>query len=140
MQGLNELLAGVNESFAFIIPELILCTGIIVLLLAGLVIRKNSLLFNILALLTTLSSLCYILAYGVDSNIELFNNMLLRDGFGEFLMLLVDISVVITCLMSFRPADDRHLSEYYAMILSIAAGCHFLLMSSNLLMLFLNVI
>ena len=138
MQGLNELLAGVTESFAFIIPELILTGGIVILLIAGLFGNKNNILFILLTVLAAVASLVYILTWGVEGEIELFNNMLLRDGFGEFLMILVDVSVVLTCLMSVRPADDRNLSEYYALILSIAAGSHLLLMSSNLLMLFLS--
>ena len=138
MQGLNELLAGVTESFAFIIPELILTAGIVVLLITGLFRNKNNVLLNLLTVLTALASLIYILTLGSEGDLELFNKMLLRDGFGEFLMLLVDVSVLLTCLMSLRPADDRNLSEYYALILAIAAGSHFLLMSNNLLMLFLS--
>lgn len=139
MQGLNELLAGVTESFAYIIPELILTAGIVILLIAGLFGNRNNILFIFLTVLTALASLVYILTSGVEGDVELFNNMLLRDRFGEFLMLVVDVSVVLTCLMSIRPADDRKLSEYYALILSIATGSHLLLMSTNLLMLFLSI-
>jgi NADH-quinone oxidoreductase subunit N len=138
VQGLNEQLARVTDSFAFIIPELILVAGVVVLLTLGLFIKKNNLLFNLLASVTAISSLVYMFTSTTGASVELFNGMLVRDGFGNFLILLIDASVVLTCLMSLRPADYRHLSEYYALILSVAAGGHFLLMSTNLVMVFLS--
>jgi NADH-quinone oxidoreductase subunit N len=53
-------------------------------------------------------------------------------------MLLVDVSVVITCIMSLSEKEKEHRSEYYALILSIAVGSHLLLMSANLVMIFLS--
>lgn len=138
MQDLNELLTGATQSLAQLTPELILIAGIIVVVFAGFFGNKNYLLFNILTLISALASLVYMLAGGLDSDSVLFNNMLHRDGFGEFLMLLVDVSVVLACLMSIRQHEPRHASEYYALILSVAAGSHFLVMSTNLIMVFIS--
>lgn len=138
MQGLDELLTGVTESFAYLIPELILTTGVLSVLFAGLFTNKNHLLFNITTMVAALGSLVYIAGGEFSGEVTLFNNMLQRDGFGEFLMLLVDLSLILTCLMSMRQADARNLSEYYALILSVALGCHLLVMSSNLVMVFLS--
>lgn len=137
MQGLNELLTGATESLVHLTPELILIAGIIVVLFAGLFGNRNHLLFNVLTIISALGSLTYILTGALDSNAVLFG-MLHRDGFGEFIMLLVDVSVVLTCLMSVRQHEPRHASEYYALILSVAAGSHFLVMSTNLITAFIS--
>ncbi|HEY9489734.1 MAG TPA: NADH-quinone oxidoreductase subunit N [Chryseosolibacter sp.] len=137
MQSLNEQLAGVTESLAFIIPELILTCGLVVVLFAGLFNNKNSLLFSILTILASVSSMAFIIEGELNTHFVLFNNMLQREGFGEFLMILVDVSVVLTCLMSIK-SEKSFLSEYYSLILSIAVGSHLLLMSTNLVMVFLS--
>lgn len=138
MQGLNELLTGATESLLHLIPELILVAGIIIVLFAGLFGNKNVLLYNIVTMLSAIGSLTIIVAGGLDSDFVLFSNMLHRDGFGDFLMVLVDVSVVLTCLMSIPQRKARNASEYYALILSVAAGSHFLVMSISLVMIFIS--
>ena len=137
MQSLNEQLTGVTESLAFIIPELILTCALLVILFTGLFNNKNNLLFSILTILASVSSMVLIIGGGLNTPLVLFNNMLQREGFGEFLMILVDVSVILTCLMSIK-SEKRFLSEYYSLILSIAVGSHLLLMSTNLIMVFLS--
>ncbi len=136
---MNEKLNSITESFAFFIPELILASGIIIILLAGLFNNGRNNLFNGITLITVLSAFIFIIASGLDVNVILFNGMMQREGFGEFLMLLIDIAVALTCLMSIRNMDRRHLSEYYALLLSIALGSHLLLMSTNFIMIFLSI-
>jgi len=138
VQSLNELLTGATESFFHLIPELVLAAGLLVVLTAGLFQKNNHLLFNIITLLSALASFGYILAGPFNGEVVLFDGMLERDGISDFLMLLVDVSVILTCLMSLRQREVRNVSEYYALILAIAAGGHFLLMSSNLIMVFIS--
>ncbi|MEX2235566.1 MAG: NADH-quinone oxidoreductase subunit N [Cyclobacteriaceae bacterium] len=135
---MNEQLTGITESFAFVIPELVLTAGLIVVLVAGLFNNNKNKLFNAIAFLTAAGSFILLVAGGLQTNIMLFNGVLQRDGFGEFLMLLVDLSVGLTCLMSIRNPEGRHLSEYYVLILSVALGCHLLLMSTNFIIAFLS--
>ncbi|HEU5146675.1 MAG TPA: NADH-quinone oxidoreductase subunit N [Chryseosolibacter sp.] len=137
MQGLNELLTGATGSLAHLAPELILIAGILLVLFAGLFGSRNHLLFNILTMASAMASFLYTIGGGLDTNEVLFE-MLHRDGFGEFLMLLIDVSVVLSCLMSIRQRALRNTSEYYALILSVAAGSHFLVMSTNLIMVFVS--
>lgn len=138
MQGLNEQLTRTTESFAFIIPELVLAVSILLILTAGIIAPNRNLLFNVLTLCSSVVSLVWIASDGLQTKHTLFSNMLSRDGFGEYLMLLIDASVMLTCLMSSRKTNQKKLSEYYALILTIALGGHFLLMSTNLIMVVLS--
>ncbi|MEX1239307.1 MAG: proton-conducting transporter membrane subunit, partial [Cyclobacteriaceae bacterium] len=135
---MNQQLAGITESFAFILPELILSGGILIILLVGLFNNQKNHLFNAITLLTVLASSFFIMVDGFQSNLMLFNGMLQREGLGEFLMVLVDVSVLLTCLMSVNNPERRHLSEYYALILCVALGGHLLLMTTHFLMAFLS--
>ena len=137
MQGLNELLEGITESFAYVIPEIALAIGILLLLAAGLLRKNANLFFNLTTIILAVASSSIIAGSGLRTEAALFNGMLQRNGLADFLMLLVDASVVLTCLMSIR-GGDKHRSEYYALILSIALGCHLLVMSSNLVIVFLS--
>ena len=138
VQSLNEQLGNIRESLSHLIPELILCTAIVVIITAGLFLKKRAHLFNILTVIAAIASLGLILDMYPRNNHALFNNMLHRDSFADFLMMVIDASVVLTCLMSIRMRERRHPSEYYALILSIALGGHLLLMSDHLIMVFLS--
>jgi len=138
VQSLNEQLTGITESFAFVIPELILSAALLIILGAGLFDNKRNHLFNGITILSVICSAIFIARDGLQINVMLFNGMLQREGFGEFLILLVDVSVVLTCLMSIRSPGSRHLSEYYSLLLSVALGSHLLLMSTNFIMVFLS--
>jgi NADH-quinone oxidoreductase subunit N len=139
VQSLNEELNSITESFAFFIPELILAAGIMTILLAGLFNNSRNNIFNTITLATAFSAFVFLIGNGLEVNAMLFNGMMQREGFGGFLMLLVDIAVVLTCFMSIQNMERRHLSEYYALLLSIALGSHLLLMSTNLTMIFLSI-
>ncbi len=139
MQSLNEKLNSITESFAFFIPELILASGIIIILLAGLFNNERNDLFNGTTLIIALSAFFSALTGDFNVSVNLFNGMMQRDGFSEFLILLADTALVLTCLMSIQNMDRRHLSEYYALLLSIVLGAHLLLMSRNFVMIFLSI-
>lgn len=138
MQSLNEHLLGITGSFALIIPELILSAGLLILLAAGLWGNRRNTLYNVLTLATAAASLGFLLPPGAAGKVLLFGGLLQREGFGDFLMMLVDVSVILTCLMSIGDTGKRKTSEYYALILAIALGSHLLLMTTNLLMAFIS--
>lgn len=138
MQSLIEQLGNIRESLSHLVPELILCAAILVMITAGLFLKKKVYVFNILTAVAAIASLAFILGMYPRNNYALFNNMLHRDSFADFLMMVVDASVFLTCLMSVRMREQRNPSEYYALILSIALGGHLLLMSDHLIMVFLS--
>ncbi|MEO5600696.1 MAG: NADH-quinone oxidoreductase subunit N [Cyclobacteriaceae bacterium] len=139
MQSLNGKLNSITESFSFFVPELILVSALIIILIIGLVNNKRNYVFNFITLIAAFSSTYFLVTGGLDVNVILFNGMVHREGFGAFLMILVDAALVLTCLMSIDHMDRRHISEYYVLLLSIVLGCHLLLMSTNLLMVFLSI-
>jgi NADH-quinone oxidoreductase subunit N len=134
----NEKLTGIAESLGFAIPELILSCAILVLLFAGLFGHKRNAIFNAITLLAAISSFAVILHAGFPPAVRLFNGMLQREGLGDFLMLMVDIALVLSCLMSVSNREKKHVSEYYALLLSVALGSHLLLMSTSFVMMFLS--
>lgn len=138
MESLNEQLTGILSSTAGIVPELVLSSGLLIILAAGLFNNKSNTLFNLLTFLATGTSFIWIASGGLSENQTLFSGMLQRDGFTDFLILLVDASVALTCLMSLRHPVNRKLSEYYALILAVALGCHLLVMSTSLLLAFVS--
>lgn len=138
VQDLNEQLQGVTGSLAYMLPELILSGAILLILAIGLFGNKKHVVFNIATMLTAIVSFTFIASANLQTDAFLFNNMLHRDGFTDFLMMLIDVSVILTCLMSWRSNEQRHVSEYYALIVAIALGGHLLLMSSSLVMIFLS--
>jgi NADH-quinone oxidoreductase subunit N len=138
VQSLNDKLNSITESFSFFIPELLLASGIIIVLIAGLLNNTRNQLFNVIALVTVISTIICLFSGGLQVHVSLFNGMLHRDGFATFLEILTDVAVALTCFMSVRHFDRRHLSEYYALLLSVALGSHLLLMSTNFVMIFLS--
>lgn len=137
MQNLNEQLAGITGSFGFVIPELILSISILLLLVAGLFNNNRNDYLAAITLVAVCASAIFVIRNGFQPNTVLFGGMLRREGLADYMMLLVDIAVALTCLMSVRK-PERHLSEYYALLLAVALGGHLLLMSSNFLMVFLS--
>ena len=135
---MNEQLTGIAESLDFAIPELILSSAILMLLFAGLFGHKRHGIFNAMTLIAAVSSFAFIIHEGFHPAVRLFNGMLQREGLGDFLMLMVDTALVLSCLMSFHKAEKRHVSEYYALLLSVALGSHLLLMSTSFVMVFLS--
>lgn len=137
-QGLHDQLTNITDSLGFLVPELILAVAILVVIVAGLAgVRKHSAIgaFSIAA---ALASMIVLLTAGFQSDVYLFNRIIHRDGLADFLMMLVDVSIVLTCLMSLKRRETRNTPEYYTFLLAIALGSHLLLMSGNLIMIFLS--
>ncbi len=141
MEILSDKLELIRMSISFFIPELILIVGILLIIIVGL-IKKES-----LTLLTFFSFGIFGMSlwFGViqaQQNIlpvNLFINMIRVDGFSGYLKILIDIGALLTVLMTWRKQkEQKHLPEYYAMILAVVLGAHLLVMSMNLIMVFLS--
>ncbi len=140
--GLSEKLAGIKEGLGFIIPESILSIGIVSILLLGLFLNKNkrlNFLFHLFTLIVFIACLLTVILFHPSAPIKLFNNMVRVDDVSAYLKILFDVAGILTLLMTWIAHKERdHISEYYALILSVVLGAHLLVMSMNFIMIFIS--
>ena len=59
--------------------------------------------------------------------------------FGSYLKILIDVVRIFTVLMTWRNQNEQlRLSEYYAVVLAVLLGAHLLVMSMNLVTVFIS--
>ena len=141
--GLSEKLQWIQESLGFFIPEFILIIGILVILLLGIIFRKPTALagFHFFAVLIFgLSFLMIILNWSIYTTpVRLFDGMVRSDDFSAYLKLLFNFSGLLTAMMTWqRKKTQQHITEYYALLFSIALGANILVMSVNFVMIFVS--
>jgi NADH-quinone oxidoreductase subunit N len=138
--GLYDQLELIKLSFGFFIPEVILTVAVIIVIVAGLIQKERSLLVTSFALIGFFLSFVTLLLHWPEneSTVNLFGGMLRSDSFSAYLKLLIDVSGMLTVLMTWRNQKQQHLPEYYALILTIGIGAHLLVMSTNLVMVFIS--
>jgi NADH-quinone oxidoreductase subunit N len=142
-KGLTEKLLLINESLSFVVPELIVGIGILLLLTFGLIFRKknHANVFHALTLLTFLSSFIFIISNWstYSSPSILFGGMMRSEDFSAYLKLLFNASGMLSVLMTWKSHEDqKYISEYYALMLAVVLGAHFLVSSANFIMIFLS--
>jgi NADH-quinone oxidoreductase subunit N len=139
--GLSKSLEEIAKGINFFIPELILSSGILLVILFGLFRRISPSLLTLSTLVVSLLSAVYIVVNWseVAAPVPIFNGFLRADDFSSFLKVLLDISCALTVLMTWRRQHQQlRLSEYYTVILAVLLGAHLLSMSMNLIMVFIS--
>jgi NADH-quinone oxidoreductase subunit N len=133
----NEILQSIRESLAYVAPEILLTIGIIALIVLGLFKKVNS---NLPVFITMIiSAIAIWLVIGSpQTGVKLFYEMLLYDSFTTVLKILFNASVILTCIMVLQRNLVPNRTEFCILILTIVLGAHFLVMSSNLVMLFIS--
>jgi len=137
---LSDTLDHISFSLLSMSPEVILAIGILLIMVVGLV-KKNDPSLVLLSLLVFSFSLLFVIEHGLDFQepIWLFQGMLKQDTFSLYLQALVDIAGILTVIMSWRNRQlENYISEYYALLIAVVLGAHLLVMSTNLLMVFLS--
>jgi NADH-quinone oxidoreductase subunit N len=138
---LIDSLNSIRNSLACFAPELFLSAAIILLVTFGLVLKEKTTFFHlfagaIFAIATGLA------AKSVVANQEaqvLFSGLVTSDSFSHFLKLLFSLSGLLSVIMtSRRHQPQERLPEYYALMITVVLGAHLLVMSNNLLLLFLS--
>jgi NADH-quinone oxidoreductase subunit N len=126
-------------SFSFFIPETILSLAIVIVIIAGLS-KKTGTHLHILAFLAFAASLLlHIFNWNIyEAPLNIFNGMLRSDTFSAYLKMLVDVAGMLTVVMTWRNPKQQRLSEYYALIITVSLGAHLLLMSINLVSVFIS--
>jgi NADH-quinone oxidoreductase subunit N len=137
---LTDKLELIGMSLSFFIPELIISSGILFIIAIGLLKKGNASLLTFFCLILFSASFFYHVfnwsLYAVPTRI--FSGMLRSDDFSAYLKILFDVSGILTVLMTWRKQKQQaHLSEYYALLLAVVLGSHLLVMSMNLIMVFI---
>lgn len=142
MLGVSEKLEWISLSLQYLLPELILVIAFAILLLASLVLTdstKSAWIDSLALSLFTLSLVLSVLGWNNTSkSIPLFNGMLHQNSFVAYLKLLFDIAGVLTVLLSWNLFTYRK-AEYYTLLACALLGAHLLVMSRNLIMVFLSI-
>jgi NADH-quinone oxidoreductase subunit N len=125
-------------------PELILTCGILLVVVVGFFTRNKKTSFNaMLALAFLLASLAYTILCWINyaTPLSLFANLIRADQYSSYFKILIDIGGILTVLMSLRSKDissEKFNSEFYALLISAVLGAHLLVMSTNLIMVFIS--
>jgi len=138
---LKEKLELIGMSLSFFIPELVLTSGILLVVFIGLIKREKDSLLTIVSILIFTSSFLSIAlnwpAYASPN--RLFGGLVRSDDFSAYLKLLFDIAAILSAVMTWRKTNNQlHLSEYYALMMAVVLGAHILVMSTNLIMVFVS--
>lgn len=143
--GILEKLEWIQRSLTFFIPELILAMGIVVVLTVGIAIpairsgkRTRGIILSGI-LIVVLTAIAALLSWNEhDTTVVLFSGMVRTDNFSGWLKLLCDAAGAGTLMMSLqRGLIRKHVAEYTALVLAVLLGAHLLLMSTNMVMVFL---
>lgn len=127
--------------------ELILAAGILVALTVGIAvpaIRSGRRVRPILAagiVIIMGAIIATIMDWGDrTAPVVLFSGMVRADNFSAWMKLLCDIAGVGTLLMAVqRGIIQKHVPEFTALVLAVLLGAHLLVMSTNMVMIFLSV-
>ena len=140
MTGLYEQLELNRMSLSFFIPEILLACGILLLITLGLFAKRDSPLFSFFSIVIFLTSVSSIIFYWSLHTVpvNIFNGMLRNDDFSAYLKVLIDVASILTVLMTWRNPKQLRLSEYYALLIAAVLGAHLLVMSMNLVTIFIS--
>ncbi|GAA4828002.1 NADH-quinone oxidoreductase subunit N [Algivirga pacifica] len=149
---LKEQLTVITESVGVLLPEISLLAMLLLLVVADLVIVKNKLaVLSFLFVVGLIGSGLVLYNMPMEEGQHLFLKALYVDGTMHFYKFLLLLSGVI--LLGFRwlgndkiaqAPSERGLAlsgdgEFFVLVTAVLLGGHFLLMSNNLLMLFLSI-
>jgi NADH-quinone oxidoreductase subunit N len=134
-----EKLNTIKDSLGFLYPEIVLTAGVLLLICFS--FFKNIKASFASAFAIVICATVIILIFNdLRPALSLFGGILQKENLSDAFKILINISAILTCLMSLKKNEENKSfnPEYYALILSILLGGHFLLMSNNLLMVFLS--
>lgn len=141
---LNDKLRDITSSLSYFRPEFVITLGIIFVLIIGLLPKTKKapwsqavcLLILAVAIFTDLQQWVTL----GENPLYLFQKMLNLDKGAVFWKVIIDLGALLSVVMGFRgnEASNRQ-SEYYTLILSVVLGAHLLVMTNNLLMLFMSI-
>jgi NADH-quinone oxidoreductase subunit N len=142
--GLTNKLESITNSIGYVIPEIILSIGILLLIFFGLFVRnKRGTIISWATLLLLIASTVYTVLHwsSYASPILLFEGMIRSDDFSSYFKILFDVAGILTVIMSMKNdelKENRFSSEYFTLVVAAVLGAHLLTMSINFIMVFLS--
>jgi NADH-quinone oxidoreductase subunit N len=137
---LTDILDQIDNSLMHFGAELLLIVAILILITAGLVWKSTPALIHVLAIVFLVAAIIPEVHQLKEPSRLIFSGML-RTGnsLADYLKILFCVSGLLTAVMTWRSerAQER-LSEYYALVLGVILGANLLVMSENLVILFLS--
>lgn len=124
------------QSLGWIIPEIILCSAFLILLIAGLFRVKRVWLVTLS--LVTFASVVITVTTDLNATSPPLFGMMHTDGLSSFVKVLINVSALITSILSIRN-QEVHTSEYFAFLVAIVLGAHLLVMTTNFLLIFISI-
>lgn len=135
---MSMIISGIQTSLSYVYSEAALAIGMIVMLIAGLINKESKITIGLTLVTLTVSIISLTGSWqSEDKAVSLFSDMLRHSNFSVFMRLLIDVSAVLTVLMTWKNTQ-RFLSEYLALILAAVLGAHVLTLSVNFVMIFLS--
>jgi NADH-quinone oxidoreductase subunit N len=130
---LNDQLHGLSDHLTWVVPELLLATGLCLVLILGLFQKRKFDLLQLFSFLFCALSFFITLLLWPGKPTTLFLGMLRSDDYSSYFRLLADAGGAIVVLMTQRNQVQKPV-EYFLLILAVVLGAHLLVMSMNFIM------
>lgn len=138
---IKDMLGDISASLPGLVSELFMGAAILLMIFFGLIQKSKHRVFHLAAASVFVIAIALeVAALGTESR-AIFSG-LFRTGntFADFFKILFALSGLLTVAMTWRSEKiQRRLPEYYALLITIVLGANLLVMSENLLMVFLSV-
>ena len=132
---------GINSSdFYYLLPEIVLTAGALLLLLADLVVPRNRQSLLAWVTLGVLGATAVALIPVADANVQVSRGLIAVDRFALFFKIVFLLSAALTVLMSVRylEVEGTRAGEYYFLILCATLGMMFMAGGTDLITLFIG--
>jgi len=143
VNNLFDKLSIITESLNFFIPEALITAAILLVLLIDLIGRSRAKgLVTVVAFLSmglVISSDISQVLNLTEKPLMVFLRMIQLDQVSALWKVVLDAGLIFTLAINLRSREKAYRSEYTALLLFILLGAHLLVMSANLLMIYLSI-
>jgi NADH-quinone oxidoreductase subunit N len=132
--------AGISLSdFYYILPELVLIAGSLVVLVADVLLPRGSRALPVVAILALLATMASLVPFA-GTRVEVAHGLIAVDGFALFFKVVFLVAAIMTVLMSVRYLEIEGASpgEYYFLILCATLGMMIMAGGIDLITLFIG--
>jgi NADH-quinone oxidoreductase subunit N len=128
----------INGSLAQFATELILGSGILILLILGLIKKYSSSTAVVSIVILVIALITIVNAFDAPHLLRMFHGMAQNTSTIICFKLLFSVGGILTVLMSLKDRSAPYRSEYYTLIIAIVLGANLLAMSANFIMTFIS--